>query len=604
MAAARQPLGQGAMTFGRPELLPLVLILPLLSALAIWAYARRRRRVAEALGDAALVERLGAGDLRRFPWTRLLLVTGAAASLGIAAADPRWGMRVADEVSRSLDMVVAVDVSKSMYATDLQPSRLEAERLLLRRLLRDLPGDRIGLVVFAGRAYVLSPLTVDHGALNLYVDALDPGIVSQGGSSVAAAITQATDLVRGSEESGGRRVIVLLTDGEAHEDRSDIEAAADRAARAHVAIFTVGVGSARGAPVPDRDPVTGQVAGYKQDESGEVVISRMDPELLGSIAERTGGAFVRLDEPGAAGRVTQGLRRLDRTEGPAGRTVQLQERFAWFVALGLLLLALDAVRASPAHMASLRALGSVFQRRTHRSAHTAALLLVLLTHAGWGIGDVERGNRLYRAGRYAEAVEAYREALADGEDSPQLQYNLGTALLRLGRYQEAQAHLQRALSGVEAEVQRRSFFNLGSRFLEEGRSPTSTGAPGELLGSAIEAYKRALRLRPNDEDAKWNLELALRQQEQQQQNQQDDESENQQQPQSGDESEDRAGQGGGQGSNDPSQNEPDSRPDQPGGEMSQDQADRILSAVEQDERELTREKLRKGQRRTPVRKDW
>jgi Ca-activated chloride channel family protein len=592
------------MTFGHPELLPLVLLLPLLAALGVWAYARRRRRVAEALGDAALVERLGAGDLRRFPWLRLLLLSGAAAALGVAAADPRWGMRVADEVTRSLDMVVAVDVSKSMYATDLQPSRLEAERLLLRRLLRDLPGDRIGLVVFAGRAYVLSPLTVDHGALNLYVDALDPGIVSQGGSSVAAAITQATDLVRGNEESSGRRVIVLLTDGEAHEDRSDIEAAADRAARAEVAIFTVGVGSARGAPVPDRDPLTGQVAGYKQDENGEVVISRMDPDLLGSIAERTGGTFVRLDEPGAAGRVTQGLRGLDRTEGPAGRTVQLEERFAWFVALGLLLLAFDALRASPAHMASLRALGSVFRRRAQRSARASALLIVLLTNAGWGIGDVERGNRLYRAGRYAEAVEAYREALADGEDSPQLQYNLGTALLRLGRYDEAQSHLQRALSGVESEVQRRSFFNLGSRFLEEGRTRGSTTPPAELLASAIEAYKRALRLRPDDDDAKWNLELALREQEQQQQNQQDEESENQEEPQSGNESQDRGGQGGGQGSNDPSQNQPDSRPDQPGGEMSQDQADRILSAVEQDERELTREKLRKGQRRTPVRKDW
>jgi Ca-activated chloride channel family protein len=591
------------MTFGRPELLPLVLLLPLLAVLAIWIYARRRRRVADALGDAALVERLGAGDLRRFPWARLVLVTGAAASLGIAAADPRWGMRVAEEISRSLDMVVAVDVSKSMYATDLQPSRLEAERLLLRRLLRDLPGDRIGLVVFAGRAYVLSPLTVDHGALNLYVDALDPGVVSQGGSSVAAAITQATDLVRGNDESGGRRVIVLLTDGEAHEDRSDIEAAADRAGRAQVAIFAVGVGTPRGAPIPDRDPVTNQVAGYKQDENGEVVISRMDPDLLGSIAERTGGAFVRLDEPGAAGRLTQGLRALDRARGPAGRSVQLRERFAWFVALGLLLLALDALRASPAHMTSLRALGSVFQRRASRRVSAAALLFVLLTNAGWGIGDVERGNRLYRAGRYAEAVEAYREALADGKDSPQLQYNLGTALLRLGRYQEAQSHLQKALGGVESEVQRRSFFNLGSRFLEESRSSGAATQPGELLGSAVEAYKRALRLRPDDEDAKWNLELALREQQRQQQNQQDD-SQNQQQPQSGDESQDRGGQGGGQGSNDPAQNAPDSRPDQSGGEMTQDQADRILSAVEQDERELTREKLRKGQRRTPVRKDW
>jgi tetratricopeptide (TPR) repeat protein len=311
-----------------------------------------------------------------------------------------------------------------------------------------------------------------------------------------------------------------------------------------------------------------------------------------------------MDEPGAAGRLAQGLRALDRTEGPAGRTVRLQERYAWFALLALLLLALDALRSSPAHMAALRNLTTKFPGRVPRRAPAAMVLIALIATAAWGIGDIERGNRLYREGRYAEAVEAYRKALTDGEESAQLHYNLGTALLRLGRYQEAQAHLQRALEDVDAEVQHRSFFNLGNRFLEEGRAGAARSAQGELLGAAVEAYKRALRVRPGDEDAKWNLELALREQEAQQQQQQSEESQDQEQPQSGDQSRERGGAGDNQGSTDPSQNAPDSRPDQPGGEMTEDQADRILSAVEQDERDLTREKLRKGQRRTPVRKDW
>ena len=592
------------MTFGQPALLPLILILPAIAAGAIWAWARRRRAVARALGDPALVQRLGAGDLYRFPWARLALVTGAAASLGFAAADPRWGVRTADQVSRSLDLVVAIDVSKSMYATDISPSRLEAERLLLRRMLRDLPGDRIGLVVFAGRAYTLSPLTVDHSALNLYIDALDPGIVSQGGSSLAAAITQATDLARGSEETAGRRVVVLLTDGEAHDELADVQAAAERAEGANVAIFPVGIGTTRGAPVPDRDPVSGQTTGYVIDETGEVVVSRMDTELLASIAQRTGGEFVRLDEPGAAGRLTDALRNLERTEGPAGRAVELHARFAWFIGLGLLLLGIDALRSSPAHRTALRELGGRLRGGPRPRTATAVLLIGLLGSAGFGPGDLERGNRLYREGRYAEAVEAYRSALEDGEAVPELHYNLGTALLRLGRYAEAERHLQAALDGVDAEVRRRSFFNLGSRYLEEARARGADPQAGEALDAAIEAYKRALRLQPRDDDAKWNLELALREQQEQQQSQQS-ESDASQDPQQGDDPQNQGGQGGGQNQNNPSPSDAsDGSPDRAGGEMSQEQADRILSAVEQDERDLTRDKLRKGQRRTPVRKDW
>lgn len=600
MERAVQPLGKGTVTFGRPSLLILALLLPALAALAVYLFARRRRRVAEALGDPALMERLGIADLRDFPTRRLGLLVLAAACMGIAAADPRWGTRSADETTRSLDLVLALDVSKSMYATDVSPSRLEAERLLVRRLLRDLPGDRIGMVVFAGRAYTLSPLTVDHSALNLYLDALDPEIVSQGGSSVGAAITQATDLVRGGEETRGRRVVLLVTDGEAHDEIPAIEAAADRAARAGVTLFTVGIGTTRGAPIPDRDPVSGQAAGYKRDENGEVVISRMDADLLQRIARRTGGELIRMDEAGATTRVISTLQRLDREEGPAGRTVQQRERHALFLGLALILLIIDTLLGSPALRSGLAE--SARRLRTRSPARAIpVVLLIALVGSGYGIGDLERGNRLYREGRYAEAVEAYRRALAAGESSPELHYNLGTALLRLGRYDEAERSLRQALDGIEPEVRHRSFYNLGNRFLEAARANGEDGA--ELLESAVEAYKRALRLRPDDDDAKWNLELALREQEQQPPSQdsqdQQDQQQNQPQPQ------DQQNQGGGGGAQDPTQGQQpeDQQSDQADG-MSQEQADRILSAVEQDERDLTREKLQKGQRRTPVRKDW
>jgi Ca-activated chloride channel family protein len=163
-------------SFARPEYLFLALLLPVTAALALLAWVRRRQAVARAVADASLLDRLGVGDLAVVPLPRILLICVASGALGVAAAGPRWGTRVVDGQSTSRSVVLALDVSKSMLAADVRPNRLERERLFVRRLLREMAGDRLGLVVFAGRAYVLSPLTVDHGALNLYIDALIPAL--------------------------------------------------------------------------------------------------------------------------------------------------------------------------------------------------------------------------------------------------------------------------------------------------------------------------------------------------------------------------------------------------------------------------------------------
>lgn len=332
------------MTFDDPRLLWLAAALPVAMALAIWLWARRRRRAADALGSPALLERLGTGDLRRFPTVRMVLVACAATALGFAAAGPRWGLESVEERSSAADLVLALDVSKSMLATDLRPNRLERERVLARRLLRELGGDRIGLVAFAGRAYVLSPMTVDHSALQLYLDALDPDIVSQGGSSLAAAVRQATDLARGPEDAG-RGAVVLVTDGEALEEEAAVLAAADRAARVGITIHTVGVGTESGSPIPESDPAAAGAGGYKRGPDGEIVVSRLNEGILRAVAGRTGGEYVRLGEAGATDALVAALRGLDRTEGDAQRAVREKARYGWFVLLALLLLAVDGVVA-------------------------------------------------------------------------------------------------------------------------------------------------------------------------------------------------------------------------------------------------------------------
>jgi Ca-activated chloride channel homolog len=627
------------MSFARPDLLPFVVLVPLLLAGAVWMYARRRRRIAQAFSDAHLLERLGGASLLRFPRARLLLVTAAGAALAFAAAGPRWGLTEAEGRALSLNIVLAVDISRSMLAEDVEPNRLERARLFGRRLLRELPGDRFGLVVFAGRAYVLAPLTTDHSAIELYLDALDPNMVSQGGSALSAAITQATDLVRSTQASGDR-VVVLLSDGEALEEPDAVRAAVERAARAGVRVVTVGIGTPQGANIPLRDDVTGVVTGLRRDEYGAVVVTRLDEEAMRTMASRTGGSYVRLGDAAALSRVVSELRGMQRAEGAAARRVEPRERFALFAGLGVLLLALDAVLAAagaarasgqahgaqafpvggaaaslpsggaaagpaPGGASAARPPGGPAARRRMR---TAVLLLVVLAATGFGIGDLERGNRLYRAGRYEEAAAVYERIVADGTAAPQVHYNLGTALLALGRFDDAQRHFESALQGVEPELRQRTFYNLGNRFLEEGRAEGDVQREGALLDAAIEAYRSALRMAPHDVEAKWNLELALREREENEQRQQS--MPQQPDPQSGeddDEEQQQQAEGAG-GAAGPSQ-----APAGEGGDagttmdqqpMSQEQADRILSAIEQDERDLTREKLRRGQRETPVLRDW
>lgn len=326
------------MSFARPDWLWLAGALPLCALLLVWLVRRRRMRVAARLGERALLARLGLARADRWPWSTSLLLTLAAAALGLAAAGPQWGTETLPGRNEARNVVLAVDVSRSMLARDLEPNRLERERLLARRLLREMPGERFGLVAFAGRAYILSPLTVDYGALQLYIDALDPEIVSYGGSALSAAIRQATDLVRGERPNTGQRAVVLITDGEALEQEAAVMEAAERAAELGVTVHTVGAGTPGGALIPRIDPTTGRTRGFVIDEAGNRVVSRLDEELLRSVAETTGGEYFRLDRPGVTARLVNELERLAREAGEGGERQRRKDRSAWFIGVAVLAL--------------------------------------------------------------------------------------------------------------------------------------------------------------------------------------------------------------------------------------------------------------------------
>jgi Ca-activated chloride channel homolog len=329
--------------FAHPELLHLIPLLPCIVGVAMLLYARRRRLAAAALGEAGLVRRLTAADLTAAPNRRILVVTVAALLLGIAASGPVWGLEAVTGETAAADVVLVLDASNSMRVEDLTPDRLTWEKRVARELLDQLQGSRVGLAVFAGRGYAVSPLTTDFAALQLYLDGLSPDVVTQGGSSLSAAIEQSLGLLSDVQGEAPQGALVLLTDGDALEERDEVLRATEIARRIGVPVSAIGLGTARGGPVPDVSPVTGRRLGFKREPTGEVAVSRLGEALLREVATQTGGVYVAATNPDAAELAAAGVRRVPPRARRAGAGATPANRFEWFAAAALFLLALDAL---------------------------------------------------------------------------------------------------------------------------------------------------------------------------------------------------------------------------------------------------------------------
>lgn len=325
-----------------PFLLHLIGLFPALLLAALLLWWRRRREVAEALGDPALVRRLAGTDLRRFPGRRAALLLLAGALLGVAAAGPRWGNPDGGGGRGGGDVVLVLDASNSMLVEDVAPSRLARERVVARALLDRLGGSRVGLIAFGGSGHALSPLTSDASAIHLYLDALSPEIVNQGGSSLDSALRQALAMLGGPGEGPTGGSIVLVSDGEALEPPQLVAASIDAARRRGVPVHTVGIGTAAGGPVPDVDPDDGERRGFKRELDGSTAVSRLDAATLHTIARQTGGTYRLMPD-------ARGIAELARAAAQGGRAARARgaslpdNRYQWFLGLALVLIAADAV---------------------------------------------------------------------------------------------------------------------------------------------------------------------------------------------------------------------------------------------------------------------
>ena len=271
--------------FVSTELLFALFLIPALVAF-FWGARQARRRALAQFGDLALVQKLSATLSRGARAAKSVLMLLAVALLILALARPQFGTRVETVRSQGQDVMVALDVSRSMLAEDVSPDRLERARLEIMRILQRLDGDRIGLVAFAGNAFVQSPLTVDYGAAALFLNAMDPSLIPIQGTNLGEALTVALDAFE--EGTRDHRVLIVVTDGEDHE--GEIEAALERAVDEGVQIHTVGIGSLEGVPIP-QFTASGERSGFIRDSDGAVVTTRLDEATLQRVAQATGGRY-------------------------------------------------------------------------------------------------------------------------------------------------------------------------------------------------------------------------------------------------------------------------------------------------------------------------
>jgi Ca-activated chloride channel family protein len=323
------------MTWDRPDLLwLLLLVLP--GAVVFRAALRRRRAALERFAEARLLAAVAPDrDERRLRW-RAAMVLVALALIVVALAGPRWGFHWEEIRREGIDILIALDTSRSMLTQDVKPNRLERAKLAILDLIKELQGDRVGLIAFAGSAFVQCPLTLDYGAFAESLRAVNVGIIPKGGTAVAEAVTVGIDAFE--DRQGKHAALVLMTDGEDHE--GGIDEAAKMAAEAGIKVYTVGIGTPGGELIQIEED--GQVV-YLKDRNGQVVKSRLDEETLRNVATTTGGAYLYAEgaDLGLDKLYDDYISKMEKRELSTAMEKRFEERYQWPLVLALILLALE-----------------------------------------------------------------------------------------------------------------------------------------------------------------------------------------------------------------------------------------------------------------------
>jgi Ca-activated chloride channel family protein len=507
------------MHFASPPIFWLLLVLPPALVVFFWWSWRKRQALMTRFIQARLLPGLVSGLSSTRQKIRFSCLVLAVVCIIFALARPQWGFAWQEVKQRGVDIVVALDVSKSMLATDITPSRLERAKLAALDLMQQARSDRLGLVGFAGSAFLQCPLTIDDAAFRQSVEALNVNSISQGGTAIADAIETALTAYK---EGDNHKILVLMTDGE-DQDSGAVEAA-KKAAEAGLRIYTIGIGTPEGDLIRVTDAKG--ASDYVRDEKGNVVKSHLNEPLLREIAGATDGGFY-LPLRGARTidmLYSEGLARLPKSEHQEKFVRQYRERFRWPLGLAMLLLLTEmflperrreskANETSPARTRSW----------TPRTALVGGLLLMSLP--GPIFGSSSSALREYKAGNYERAFKDYQQLLQAQKDDPRLHFNAGAAAYRNQQFEEAAKQFNQALQTPDLKLQQSAYFNRGDTLYRLGETNPDPSKRTESWEQALKDFERAGRLESKDADAKFNYDYVkrkleeLKQQQQQQQKQ-------------------------------------------------------------------------------------
>ena len=470
-------------------------------------------------GQAAL-ERFAAGHLLEkltesvstgLRMTKRIMLIIAVASIFVALAQPQVGFQWKEVKRKGIDILMAVDTSKSMLANDVKPNRLERSKLGIMDFVSKLEGDRVGLVPFAGTAFLMCPLTLDYDAFRQSLHALNTGIIPQGGTDIASAIREA-ELAFSNDAN--HKILVLVTDGE------DLEGealnAAKEAAQKGLTIYTVGVGTPAGELIPLKKRGKGS---FVKDDQGQLIKSRLDEKMLQNIAETTGGQYEPL------GRQAEGLDAIYKQKLSLVPKHELSERmkrvpidrFEWPLLVALIFLVAEfaisdrkprrkRVPVIPAESGADRRL--LKRAKGVQTASLALAVMAFLLVSQRAYASPLSAEKAYNRGEYSLAVKEYEAAAKKAPDNTQLQFNLGAAAYKEKKYEDALAAFQTALNVQEVPLQNKAYYNMGNTLYRKGEK-TEKSKPRDTIKrweESIKAYEGALKLDPDDKDAHFNQE--------------------------------------------------------------------------------------------------
>jgi len=323
--------------FANENLLYLLALIPVFIFFYYLVF-RWKRQAMQRFGNLELVKRLSLSASRKRQIWKVALLIAALFFMILALARPQVGSKLEEVKREGVDIMIAIDVSASMNAQDIQPSRLDKARHEVSSLLDKLQGDRVGIIAFAGTAFVQCPLTLDYGAAKMFLDYLEPGMIPEPGTNLAAAIESAMKSFSATERKF--KVMVLITDGEVTHDEDPLKMA-EAAEREGVIIYTVGIGSSKGVPIPIFDE-RGVQTGFKKDRNGEVVVTKLDEITLEKIALQTGGKYFRASSGEAElDRIYDAIAGMEKKDLASLKYSQYEDRFQWPLGFSLLLLAIE-----------------------------------------------------------------------------------------------------------------------------------------------------------------------------------------------------------------------------------------------------------------------